>query len=56
MNEHLKVFKRLETDLEFRGRCRAAGLRVFDYMTSRELEDYAWVVQKMQRRIIEVCA
>jgi hypothetical protein len=44
------VFKRLETDAEFRKRL---GLGASSWLSGTELDDYAWVQYRKQRRIID---
>lgn len=45
------VFKRLETDAEFRARLRTHGFYTLE--DGEGLDDTAWRNKKMQRRIVE---
>lgn len=48
------VYKRLETDAEFRKRLREEhNLNMSTLSTSAELDDIAWDQVKAQRRIVE---
>lgn len=51
-NDRVRVFKRLETDEEFRKRIEAAKGYVPHY-TGQLLDDDAWKYYRMQRRIVE---
>lgn len=46
------MFKRLETDAEFRA--RLAGHYLPSWHSGAAIDDYAWTYYRMQRRIIEV--
>ena len=47
------IYKRVETDREFRIRLRKAGHEVGTLLYGKQLDDEAWQIAKMQRRIVE---
>jgi hypothetical protein len=48
-----RVFKRLETDAEFRKRLLAANVYVTTRDTSETLDELAWRTRQMQRKIVD---
>ena len=53
-SDRARVFKRLETDREFRARVNASDhAYVSEYTSGKALDDIAWDHYRMQRRIIE---
>jgi hypothetical protein len=52
-SERVRVFKRLETDAEFRARIEKTRGYVSSYWRGAELDDHVWANHRAQRRIIE---
>lgn len=50
-SERVRVFKRLETDAEFKARLKAAGCTVF--YSGEALDNEAWGYYRKQRRIVD---
>ncbi len=48
------VYKRCETDLEFRARLLADRCYTHPNLSGKDLDDNVWLFFKRQRRIIEV--